>query len=65
MSGSLARSGVFIFVDENVLILEEVSVNVFECTVRGLGIEEVDNGYKSSIEKRPDDVEFPMQILDA
>ena len=46
------------------MVFTEQSIDVFEGTVGGLGIEEIDDGDEGGVEYRPDDIEFPLQGLD-
>jgi len=46
-------------------MVHKVSVNVLESAACGLGIEEVHKWHESSIEDRPDDVEFPAKGADS
>lgn len=48
-----------------VLVFAEHAVDVLEFAVRGFGVEEVDDGDEGGVEDGPDDVELPLQGLDA
>ena len=60
----LRRNGIGVFEDEDILVLAEEAVEVFEAAAGRFGIEEVDGGYKGEVEDGPDDVEPPMERLD-
>lgn len=51
--------------DENLRVLPEEPINVLQGPTCRLRVEEVDNRHESSVENRPDDVEPPMQGLNA
>ena len=61
----LARNSIFVPENENALVVTEEAVDVLEGAVGGLGVEEVDDGDKGGVEEGPDDVEFPLEGLDA
>ena len=63
--GSLCSDGVFVREDEYVVVFTEEAVDVFEGAVGGFGEEEVDDGNEGGVEDGPDDVEFPVEGLDA
>lgn len=51
--------------DQNVGVIHEISVNVFQRSSGCLGVKQVDKRYEGSVEDRPDDVELPAEISDA
>jgi hypothetical protein len=60
----LRRNGIRVLENENILILGEEAIEIFESAVRGFRVEKVDYGDKGGIEDGPDDVEFPLQRID-
>jgi diphthamide synthase (EF-2-diphthine--ammonia ligase) len=49
---------------EDVVMLHEVSVDIFQRSACCLGIEQVDEWYESTVENGPDDVELPTERAD-
>ena len=47
------------------MIVAKHAIDVFEGTIGGFGVEKVDNGDEGGVENCPDDVEFPLQALNA
>ena len=47
------------------MILAEHAIDVFEGAVCSFRVEEVDGGDEGEVEDGPDDVEFPVEALDA
>lgn len=60
----LTRNSVFVSENEDVRVLAEEAVNVFEGSVRCFWIEEVDDWHERGVEEGPNYVEFPVQRLD-
>ena len=61
---SLALLSVGVLMDKNVLIFPKKSIDIFECPVRSLRVEEIGERDKAEVENSPDDVELPVQTLD-
>lgn len=51
--------------DENVGMIHEVSVDIFQRSSGCLGVKQVDERYEGSVEDCPDDVELPAEVSDA
>ena len=62
---TLGRDSIFIPEDQDVLVVSEETVNIFEGAVRGFRVEEVDNRDKGGVEDGPDDIKLPMEGLNA
>ena len=62
---TLGRDSIFIPEDQDVLVVSEETVNIFESAVRGFGVEEVDDWDERGVEDGPNDVEFPVEGLNA
>ena len=62
---TLGRDSIFIFEDEDVLIISEETVNIFEGAIRGFGVEKVDYWDEGGIEDGPNNIKFPLKGLDA
>ena len=62
---AFARRHVWVLEDKDGLVVAEGSVDVFEGPVGGFRVEEVGNGDEGEVEHRPDDVELPVNALDA
>ena len=62
---SLRADGLFVPAHDNGVVLAEEAIDIFEGTVGGLWVEEVDYGDKGGVEDCPDDVEFPLEGLNA
>ena len=62
---TLGRDSIFIFVDQDVLVVSEETVNIFEGAIRGFGVEEVDDWDEGGVEDGPNDIEFPLEGLNA
>ena len=54
-----------VFEHEDVVVLHEISVDVFQRSARGLRVEQVDERYKCAVKHGPDDVEFPVERINA
>jgi hypothetical protein len=50
---------------KDVVVLHEVSVDIFQRSACRLGIEQVDERYEGAVEHGPDDVELPVEGVDA
>lgn len=61
----LLTNGIFIPAHNNLIILAEKAIDILERPARRLRVEEVDDGHERRVEDGPDDVEFPLQRLDA
>lgn len=59
-----AARGIGVLVHEDVVVLAEVAVEIFEGAVGGLWIEEIHNRDEAEIQHCPNDVELPAQGLD-
>ena len=55
----------FVLEHEDVVVLHEVSIDVFQGPASGLWVEQVDERHKSAVEYGPDDVELPVEGADA
>ena len=62
---TLGRDGIFILEDEDVLVVTEETVNIFEGAIRGFGVEKVDDWDEGSVEDGPNNIKLPMEGLDA
>lgn len=62
---TLRGNGIFVLEDEDVAILAEQAIDVFERAVGGFGVKEVDDWDEGGVENGPDYVELPVEILDA
>ena len=62
---TLGRDSIFIPEDQDVLVVTEETVNIFQGAVRGFGVEEVDDWDERGVEDGPNDVEFPVKALNA
>ena len=62
---TLGRDSIFVPEDQDVLVVSEETVNVFQGAVRGFGIEKVDDWNERGVEDGPNDIEFPLEGLDA
>ena len=60
-----ARYGISVGEDENIGILAEQPIDIFKGAVCGFRIEEIDNWDEGSVAKGPNDIELPVQRLDA
>lgn len=61
----LLADGVLVPEHQDGRIIPEQAVNVLERAVGRFRVEEIDNGHERGVENGPDDVEFPLQGLDA
>lgn len=62
---TLGRDRVFILEDEDVPVVTEETVNIFEGAIRGFGVEKVDYWDEGGIEDGPNNIELPLKGLDA
>jgi hypothetical protein len=59
------RIAYLVFEHEDIVVIHEVSVDVFESTACCLWIEEIHEWHECSVEHGPDDVELPAKRADA
>ena len=62
---TLGRDSIFIPEDQNVLVVAEETINVFEGAIRSFGVEEVDDWDERGVEDGPNNIKFPMEGLNA
>ena len=62
--GSLLRDSILVLEHKYVVVLTEVTIEIFESSASGLRIEEVNSWDESEVEDGPDDVKLPTQSLD-
>ena len=62
---TLGRDSIFVPEDQDVLVVSEETVNIFQGAVRGFGIEKVDDWNERGVEDGPNDIEFPLEGLNA
>ena len=62
---TLGRDGIFIPEDQDVLVVTEETVNIFQGAVRGFGVEEVDDWNERGVEDGPNNIKLPMEGLNA
>ena len=48
-----------------ILVLAEHAIDIFQRPICCLRVEEVDNRDEGEVEERPDDVKFPLEVLNA
>lgn len=56
---------IFILEDEDVLVISEETVNIFEGAIRGLGVEKVDDWNEGGVEDGPYNIKLPLEGLNA
>jgi hypothetical protein len=54
-----------VFEHEDVVVLHEISVDIFQSPASSFWVEQVDERYESTVEYCPDDVELPVERVDA
>ena len=62
---TLGRDSIFVLENEDVLVVSEETVNIFEGAIRGFRVEKVDYWNEGGVKDGPDDVKFPVERLDA
>ena len=62
---TLGRDSIFILEDQDVLVVSEETVNIFEGAVRGFRVEKVDNRDEGGVKNGPDDIKLPVEGLNA
>ena len=62
---TFGRDSIFVPEYQDVLVISEETVNIFQSAVRGFGVEEVDDRDERGIEDGPNDIEFPVERLNA
>ena len=58
---TLRRDSIFILEDEDVLVVTEETVNIFEGAIRGFGVEKVNDWDEGGVEDGPDNIELPLE----
>ena len=62
---TLGRDSIFILENEDVLVISEEAVNIFEGAIRGLGVEKVDDWNEGGVEDSPYNIKLPLEGLNA
>ena len=62
---TLGRYSIFIFENEDVLVISEETVNIFEGAIRGFGVEKVDDRDEGGVEDGPNNIKLPLEGLNA
>lgn len=60
----LCANSIWVVENEDVVVLAEQTIDIFERAVRSLRVEEVDDGHKRRVKDRPNDVKLPLQRSD-
>lgn len=50
---------------QNLRLLPKQPINILQRAIRRLGVEQIHNGHETRVKHGPDDVEFPLEGLDA
>ena len=61
----MGRDSFLIVADDDLGVLAEQAIDILQSAVCSFGVEEVDNGNESGIEDDPDDIETPLEGLNA
>ena len=62
---TLGRDSIFVLEDQDILVVSEETVNIFEGAVRGFRVEKIDDWDEGGVEDGPDDIKLPMEGLNA
>ncbi len=58
---TLGRDSIFVLEDQDILVVSEETVNIFEGAIRGFRIEKVDDWDEGGVEDGPNDIKLPME----
>ena len=62
---TLGRDSIFVLENEDVLVISEETVNIFEGTIRGFGVEKVDDWNEGGVKDGPNNIKLPLEGLNA
>ena len=62
---TLGRDSIFVLENEDVLVISEETVNIFEGAIRSFRVEKVDYWNEGGVKDGPNDIKLPLEGLDA